>query len=210
MQKKFAGIMLVIILFALVLPVTSLAAGQLWDNYEVPDTRQKPRLVDQADLLSDGEEKNLLSTLDSLSEKWKCNIVVLTVDSHTGPIQDFADDYYDYNGFGYGDTHDGIILLLVVGAEAGNRDYTIVMTGRGETIFDDDAVYAIEDDILPALRSSNYTTAMARFVRDVEARLGYYDEYYKPVNRTIVALFYNAFAYVVDRYSPYIIGVFLF
>ena len=133
MQKKFAGIMLVIILFALVLPVTSLAAVQLWDNYEVPDTRQKPRLVDQADLLSDGEEKNLLSTLDSLSEKWKCNIVVLTVDSHTGPIQDFADDYYDYNGFGADFNESGILFMLSME----DREWAISTAGDAIRVFTD-------------------------------------------------------------------------
>ncbi|WP_024865871.1 TPM domain-containing protein [Butyrivibrio sp. FCS014] len=134
MQKKFAGIMLVMIILALLLPFSSLAAGQqLWDSYEVPNTRQKPRLVDQADLLSDTEEKNLLSTLDSLSAKWKCNIVVLTVDSHTGPIEAYADDYFDYNGFGADYSESGILFMLSME----DREWAISTAGDAIRVFTD-------------------------------------------------------------------------
>jgi uncharacterized protein len=83
----------------------------------------------------------------------------------------YAADYYDYGGFGYGENHDGIILLLVTGAGVGDRDYTIVNTGRGEKVMSDSTMYAIEDEILPYLQRSNYATAMARFVTGVESAL---------------------------------------
>ena len=55
-----------------------------------------PRLIDDADLLSESEEQNLLQKLDSISEKQKFDVVVGTVDSLDGysPME-FADDFYD-------------------------------------------------------------------------------------------------------------------
>ena len=150
-----------------------------------PALADQSRVIDDADVLSADDESTLEQAITLVREKYQFDVVLLTKTTIDGrEARYYAGDYYDYNGFGYNDTHDGIIILLVTGSEAGSRDYAIVMTGRGERIFDDDAVYAIEYDILPPLRSSNYTTAMARFIRDVEARLEFYADYYTPVNRT--------------------------
>ena len=133
LQKRFSLALLLVYLFVLMLPVRALASDQLWDSNTKPATRQKPRLVDNADLLTDSEEKDLLKTLDSLSEKWRCNIVILTVQSHDGYIQDFADDYFDYNGFGADYNGSGILFMLSME----DRSWAISTAG--------DAIYAFTD-----------------------------------------------------------------
>ena len=162
-MKKF----LALLLFLLLCVSPALAEGN--------------RVIDEADVLSESDESALEQAIALIGQEYQFDVVLLTKASIGDKVpRYYAADFYDYGGYGYKDTHDGIILLLVTGAGVGDRDYTIVMTGRGEKVFDDETVYAIEDDILPALRSSNYPTALARFVRDVEARL----EYYTPANRT--------------------------
>ena len=142
------------------------------------------RVIDDADVLSADEEHALEQAVALIREKYQFDVVLLTKTSIDGKTpRYYAGDYYDYGGYGYGDTHDGIILLLVTGAGVGDRDYTIVCTGRGEKVFDDEALYAIEDDMLPYLRMSNYASGMAHFVTGVDARL----EYMTPKNRTIRA-----------------------
>ena len=139
------------------------------------------RVIDDADVLSASDESALEQAIALIREKYQFDVVLLTKTSIDGKTpRYYAGDYYDYGGYGYGDKHDGIILLLVTGGGAGNRDYTIVNTGRGEKIFDDDAMYEIEDAMLPYLRASNYAGGMARFVTGVENRL----EYMTPKNRT--------------------------
>ena len=60
------------------------------------------RVQDLADLLSDSEEAALLEKLDELCERQKMEIVVLTTDTLEGMTpRDYADDIYDYSGFGY-------------------------------------------------------------------------------------------------------------
>ena len=63
-----------------------------------------PRLVDEADLLSDDEEMALTGQLNEISERQQVDIVVVTVNSLEGAeTMGFADDLYDYNGYGFGE-----------------------------------------------------------------------------------------------------------
>ena len=61
---------------------------------DLPDERQLPRLVDDADLLSESEEGSLLRLLDDISQKREFDVVVVTVDGigERTPMQ-FADDF---------------------------------------------------------------------------------------------------------------------
>ena len=71
------------------------------------------RVIDEADLLTDAEETELAAKLDAVSERHQLDVVAATVNSTNG--QDgvsFTDDFFDNNGFGYGDEENGIIMLI--------------------------------------------------------------------------------------------------
>ena len=71
------------------------------------------RVGDQAGLFTEEESSRLRSKIDSLSAELKFDIVVVTSDDLGGKSYvDYADDYYDWNGFGYGSGHDGALLLI--------------------------------------------------------------------------------------------------
>ena len=81
--------------------------------HPIPEDRQLPRLVDEADLFTDAEELILLAQLDEVSERQECDVVVVTVYSLDGKTpMAYADDFFDYNGYGYGENDDGILYLL--------------------------------------------------------------------------------------------------
>ncbi len=85
------------------------------DKQTIPEERQKPLLVDDADILSDSEESKLLEKLTNISHDIDCEIAVVTVNSLEGKTAEaFADDYYDYNGYGAGAGDDGAILVLAM------------------------------------------------------------------------------------------------
>ena len=87
-----------------------------------------PRLVDRADLLSELEEEELEARLDEISERQQADVVVVTVNSLDGKsAQDYADDFYDYNGYGIGTDKSGILLLVSMEA----RDWHITTTDSG-------------------------------------------------------------------------------
>ena len=72
-----------------------------------------PRLVDDAGLLSSEEKDELLDKLDEIRDKEDFDVVIVTKESLDGKSpQDYADDYFDYNGYGVGKDKDGILLVL--------------------------------------------------------------------------------------------------
>lgn len=115
-----------------------------------------PRLVDDADLLSAGEEKELLSGLDGISRKQQVDVVVVTVRSLEGKsAMDYADDFYDKNGYG----NDGILLLVSME----ERDWWISTAGFGITAFTDAGLDYISEKFLPALSDGDYAGAFSTY-----------------------------------------------
>ena len=94
------------------------------------------RLYDGADLLTDEEEAALLERLDTLSEALQFDVVIVTAENiGTRTPMEFADDYYDYNGFGFdGRDKDGCLLLISMA----DRDWWVSTRGEGITALDSD------------------------------------------------------------------------
>ncbi|MCR5208348.1 MAG: TPM domain-containing protein [Eubacterium sp.] len=121
------------------------------------------RVVDNADLLSESEETKLLSELNNVYENQKFDVVVVTVTDLEGKsAMEYADDYYDYNGYGYGDEHDGCLLLIKV-ASATDRECWISTTGYGITALTDYGIDYILDNIIPEMKSGDYYAACSEF-----------------------------------------------
>lgn len=92
------------------------------------------RVVDNADLLSNVEESAHEETIRLLRERYNMDVVLLTVDSLEGMRpQDYADNYYDENGYGLGEDRSGLLLLISME----ERDWYISTCGN--------AIYALTD-----------------------------------------------------------------
>ncbi len=119
-----------------------------------------PRLVDDGDILTDKEEERLTESLDKISEKHEVEVVVISVRSLGGEdITEFADDVYDYYEYGYGDSYDGVLLLVSMD----DREWAISTCGFGETAFTDAGIDYIGDKITPELEDGEYSTAFSTF-----------------------------------------------
>lgn len=113
-------------------------------------------VVDGADLLTESEERALSSKLEDISRKQKMDIVVVTTDGLDGKsAMEYADDYYDYNGYGYGENRDGILLLISME----DRDWWISTCGYGITAFTDAGIDYIAEQFKPDLSEGNYVEA---------------------------------------------------
>lgn len=118
------------------------------------------RVVDEADLLTDGEENDLAAQLDEISERLQFDVAVVTVNSTNGQdIIDFTDDYYDYNGYGLGEDYDGAMLMIDMGA----REFYISTCGYGITALGDDELSYISDQFLNGLSDGDYYDAFCTF-----------------------------------------------
>ena len=115
-----------------------------------------PRLVDQADLLTDAQEASLLSELDSISNRQGMDVVVVTADTLDGksPMA-YADDFYDYNGY----AEDGILLLVSME----DSDWWISTAGYGITAFTDAGIEYLGNRFVPSLSDGDYAGAFEIF-----------------------------------------------
>lgn len=121
-----------------------------------------PRLVDMADLLSDNEEAELSSLLDEISNRQQVDVVVVTATSMDGASAVvYADDFYDYNGYGYGDERDGILLLISMD----ERDWYISTHGFAITAITDVGREYISEMFVNDLSMGDYAVSFTNFAR---------------------------------------------
>ena len=123
-------------------------------------------LVDEAGLLSGSEAAALREKLVQLSEKWRNDIVIVTVDSigRSTPME-FADDWFDYNGYGQattGDITDGDGLLLLINME--ERDWRISTKGYSIFAFTDAGIEFLGKQLISdGLSDGDYAKAFDVF-----------------------------------------------
>ncbi len=133
-----------------------------------------PRVVDWGDLLSDGDEADLAATLDEISERQQVDIVVVTVDSLEGQsAMAYADDFYDYNEYGFGEERDGILFLISMG----DRAWHISTSGYGITAVTDAGLEYMSEAFVDDLSGGDYLAAFTTFAEMcddyiTQARLG--------------------------------------
>ena len=137
--------------------ITVLLALLITLSFAVPAFAEAmPRLVDQADLLTDAQEASLLSKLDSISNRQGMDVVVVTADTLDGksPMA-YADDFYDYNGY----AEDGILLLVSME----DSDWWISTAGYGITAFTDAGIEYLGNRFVPSLSDGDYAGAFEIF-----------------------------------------------
>ena len=119
-----------------------------------------PRLTDAAELLSESEQAELISTLDQISEKHQVDVVVVTIDSLGGMTPaECAEYFYDNFGYGFGNDKSGILLLISME----ERDWYITSVGFGITSVNEAGREYISDNMLGYLSDGYYAEAFKEF-----------------------------------------------
>ena len=131
-----------------------------------------PKILDDAGLLWYGEAELLESMAQDLADKYGMDVVILTVNSTNGTyIETFADDFYDYNGYGIGEDASGILLVLAMDT----REWAISTCGDAIYAFTDFGIQALFEDIAPYLSEDEYYEAFEVYLEV----LPYYFEAYE-------------------------------
>lgn len=129
------------------------------------------RVVDDANLLSADEVASLEKYVGTIVQKYGMDVVILTVDSINGmQIFDYADDYYDSNGYGIGSSQSGIVFILSMS----EREWAIRTIGEAKKAVTDYEIDDITDLIWNDLSSGNYYETFDVFLSCVEVE---YDDY---------------------------------
>jgi len=146
MKKNLVYLLLMLcMLFAAVLPVS---ASEYYPLYDEPD------------LLTDSEESALIAKLENICAQKQMEVVVAafeTIGDYT-PME-YADDFYDYNDYGYGENRDGLVLIVVMDTS----DWWISTRGSAITAFTDAGIDYIGERIVPYLSDGDYYDAFNEF-----------------------------------------------
>jgi len=75
---------------------------------------------------------------------------------------EYADDFFDYKGYGLGQDRDGCLFLVVTES----RDYWFSTSGRGIKIYTPTAIRKMKRDVVKLLGADNYHEAFLAFLSD--------------------------------------------
>ena len=120
-------------------------------------TGDLPYVIDNADLLTDTEETALADKLTEISTRLECDVIVLTEASIDTEAQAYADDYFDYNGYGQGGQRDGILMLVSMDPRKWH------VSGSGICNSDLVSLDYICEEIVGYLQNESYATCFNSF-----------------------------------------------
>lgn len=121
----------------------------------------KKLVFDDAMLFTEGEISKLEEEANKLSDEYNMDIVLVTTDDAEGKSsREYADDFFDYKGFGRGSDYDGILFLI----DMDNREAYISTTGIGIRYLTDLRIEKILDLAYDGLSNGDYYSASLGFL----------------------------------------------
>ncbi len=130
------------------------------ENTRKVDTTLK--VYDYADLINDVDEIQLRDSIEQFINEYRMDMVVVTInENNKASSMAYADDFYDYNGFGIGTSHDGILFLI----DMDNRKMWISTTGKAIRIYNDARIDTILDYTYNKIKNQEYGNCAKEFVR---------------------------------------------
>lgn len=150
---------MLIIISAFTIP-TGIAYADEWRDYRssttIPEERISQRVIDEADILTNEEERKLNKKLDDINANYDYDVVVVTAeDLERYTATEFADDCYDYNGF----SENGILFLVSIE----DRDWAISTAGEAVNAFSDYDQKVIFDSMKGYLGEDEWYKAFDKF-----------------------------------------------
>lgn len=130
------------------------------DTPEFPQEAEDSVLLDEAELLTDREETELIEKLQNISQKYNAQLVISTLSSvDGGDVDEFVEYLYDTLDLGYGEDQDGVLLLVSMDP----REFRILANGYAGKAIDEQTGDAIGDAFSSELTAGNYAKAFGIF-----------------------------------------------
>ncbi len=124
-----------------------------------------PNVVDDADLLTAEQESGLSQLAAQLRDTYEMYVVIHTVWSLGGKTAEaYADDFFDYNGYGVGSEYSGVILVLSMEY----RDWAISTYGNAIHALSDRKLDDLFDSMSYDLSEGDYYEAFLTYLYGLE------------------------------------------
>ena len=165
-MKKIKGIIICLLI------CTFLVMGSMavWAD-QTGAVSGQPRVFDQAGLFSETEIIQLEEKIAQCRKSTKMDVVIVSAYADgERSAEEYADDYYDYGGFGVGKKASGVLLLYYMDGpgQLGGECY-ISTAGTMINMLTDERIESILDDVYGDLGNRDFAGATEHFLEDVKA-----------------------------------------
>ena len=162
---------------------------------ETPCVDEVDKIYDFADLLTDLEEEELYKQVSNYIRDTNYDLALVTIDDNNkGSARQFAEDFYDYNYFGYTDTRDGSLLLI----DMDTRELYLTRTGYAIKMYEDITIDEILDDGYNYIINENYYDTFRVMIQGLENN---FQETYPDSNQDLLINEYGEVYYI--KHIPY-------
>lgn len=126
-----------------------------------PKVDASEKVYDFADLFSVEEESYLYYEILNYINYYSLDMAVVTInENNKSTSEEYADDFYDYNDFGLGQTFDGVLLLI----DMDERMIHISTTGEAILIYDDYRIDKMLDEAYNYISKEKYFETAESFI----------------------------------------------
>ena len=134
------------------------------DAFEFFHDDKAPRVVDDADILSDVEEKKIEERLGEIREETERDIVIFTDNSTYGFTREiYAADFYDFNGYGCGDDYEGACLMICMDPDD-RGFYTSVAGPVSEGLYTEEYANEMDDVLYDYMADGEYAEGISEWI----------------------------------------------
>ncbi len=125
-----------------------------------------PRVVDDADIFSDQEERSLEEVLKKYREELDRDLVIFTdVSEHYKGRAVYAADFYEMNGYGCGPDYEGACLFICM--DPNNRGWWACCSGPSTMgLYTEEVANYIDENLFPFMKEGNYFEGVQGWIED--------------------------------------------
>lgn len=130
-------------------------------------------VIDYLEYLSEEETNDLQNSINNIKNKYGLDVVIVITDDTEGKnSRDYADDFYDYNGYGVDEYYSGLLLLI----NMEKREIWISTTGKAISMFSDNRIDKMVGHVTKYLSDARYYDASKTFINDVKSNCSYFNK----------------------------------
>lgn len=152
----------------------------IWNILNTPSVNEKEKVYDFANLFSDNHEIEIYNSIMKYIELSNYDLAVVTINENNKYDEvEYADDFYDYNYFGFDNSFSGLLILI----DMDNRVIYLSTTGYAIKMYDDDRIDYIIDAGYDYLTSGDYANSILSMIEEMSK---YYEEGFPKSNENLI------------------------
>lgn len=127
-----------------------------------PAIDEKEKIYDFADLFTEEEEQKLYQKISQYIDSYQLDLALVTISQNNkSSPREYADDFYDYNNFGFNNTKDGLLFLI----DMDNREIYMTTTGAAINMYNDYRINKALEQVYQYMTNQNYYQGVLQYIQ---------------------------------------------